>query len=895
MSLFFGGGNKAKPQYTGLAVQTSASDLPIPIAIGRNRLSPNLLDWVDFKATEVKQGKGGGKGMTTYNYSASIDMGLCWGPLDADAVIRMWKDKSQATEDETPTFIARMKGGGWTFFQGTVPQDPWGYMTTNHPDHALGYPGIVHAAMPNYELGQVNSLGQHNFELKGLLYGTGIGGAGNGDADPALAIELFLTDPGFGVGFNMDTIANIFSTVDAPTTGDGTFQTYCQAIGFAISPFMMEQKAAGEYVERWAKTCNTATVFNGYQIKFHPWGDEEITGNGVTYVPDFPVRYELDDRDFIFAPGEDPVKVSRANPADQKNSLDMVIKNRANEYNNLPVPWLDIGLADQYGPKPADAYDAPEVTEISMAEIMVALIGQRAAYIRNTFNFVLPIKYCLLEPMDVVQITDPQLGVAYVLLRSVEETEEDTLEIEAEEYVAAIATSPTNVGQGVTNTPQNTLVESGPVNPPILFEPPSSLTGGKAQIWAAVSGGDGTDYDPNWGGAVVWISTDDINYVRIGEVDGPARMGKLTAALASYGGSNPDTVHTLSVDLSMSQGELSDEASASDAASGQNLCYIEGTNREFLSFEVPTLDTTYNYDLTRLWRKLYGSTGPSHSTGDDFAFLDENIFKYDLPADYIGRTLYLKFQSLNIYDTNPQDLADVTAYSYDPAGHGYGTGTDGAPAITTSVSGSAGTTFSKVTWTQNSVNDNATGYQIWRATGSSQPFGSATLIATVPGSASEYVDTAVTGGQAYTYFVVPINVVGSGPNSSGVNLTPTAASVTTPYGFAFIRTPVANKNLAVFDSPLAWTIPASLTDSQATIVASTTAAAGAPSAQTDFDLQYPIGTSVGTIRFAASSLVATFIKASSSSISLGSPVYIVCPASLNGITGDITGSIIGTR
>jgi hypothetical protein len=98
-----------------------------------------------------------------------------------------------------------------------------------------------------------------------------------------------------------------------------------------------------------------------------------------------------------------------------------------------------------------------------------------------------------------------------------------------------------------------------------------------------------------------------------------------------------------------------------------------------------------------------------------------------------------------------------------------------------------------------------------------------------------------------------------------------------------------------FDSPLAYDLPSGLADCQATITNDGTTAAVAPVAQTDFDIQSPPGVSIGTMRFAAASLTATFIKASSTAIPLGQMLQIVCPANLNGMTGTVSGSIKGTR
>lgn len=900
MSFFFGGGQKAKPQFTGLQTQTSSSALPIPICWGQNRLAPNIIWQGDFKPHKHKQGKGGGKSMTTYTYTASFQLGLCWGEIHG--IVTVWKDQSKINYTTTGGSGSKTKRGGgggaglpvaFSFFLGTTPQAPWGYMTTAHPTEALGYSGIAHVDVSNYDLGQSNSLGQHSFEVQGLRWDTGLGGgAGAKDADPALIIEDFLTNNSFGVGFDMSVITGMYSTPAATTTGDSAFQTYCRAMGFALSPCLIAQNPAGDTIERWAMLCNTAVVWNGYSMKFHPYGPDTVTGNGVTYIPDFPVRYTLTDADFYYS-GDDPVKMNRTDPADAYNSLSMIIANRANDYNELPVPWRDQGLVDQYGLRKDENLEAKEITELSMAERVVGLIGQRRAYIRNTYEFTLPVKYCRLEPMDIVTLVDTQLGTFNVLIREISETEDDTLEITAEEYPSSISQPTANTSGTVSNTPKNTAVEPGPVNPPILFEPPSSLTGGAAQIWAAVSGGDGTTNDVNWGGAYVWISTDDIHYVQIGEIDANARMGKLSASLATYAGTNPDTAHTLSVNLAMSAGELASEASPTDAAAGQNLAYVDG---EFISFEVPTLTSTYAYNLTNLWRGMYGSTIGAHASASQFAFLDDAIFKYTLPADYIGKTLYLKFQSINMFDIMVEDLSTVTAYTITPSGGGFGTGAGGVPSMPTGLAGSASGNINRLTWTANSTNDNVTGYKVYRASGTGAAFGTASLIATTPAAATAYDDGAIGPGLGYTYFLVASNEIGDSNNTAGLDLTASASGTGQPFGFAYSwPTPIASKAIAWFDSPVAWTIPAGLTDSQATLTDAPSQTMAAPTAQTDFDIQSPPGTSIGTLRFAASATTGTFIKASASSIPLGQPVIIVAPANINGMQGLIYGSIKGTR
>lgn len=882
MSLLFGGGGaKQKPQFSGLSVQTSTSAIPITIGYGKNRSSFNIIWQGDFKTTKKKQKAGkGGPSQTTYTYSGSYIMALGWGV--ANGVTRVWKDQSKIT-DYTQL--------GFSFFSGTTPQSPWGFMTASHPTEALGYPGISYLAVANYDLGQSNSLPQHSFEVQWPLYNTQSGGTG--DADPAQIVQDFLINTSYGVGFNFSVFnqASIFSTAAAPTTGDNAYQTYCRAMGFGLSPVMASQEAAREALERWAKLTNTAIVWNGYEIKTVPYGSQEVTANGVHYLPNFPVRYSLSDADFIRGGDDDPIKFDRVDPADAKNGFTITISNRNNEYNELPVAWRDQGLVDQFGYKKADPMAAREVCEPAMAATIVALIGQRIAYVRNRFFFTVGPQYALIEPMDVLECVDPILGTFQVLVTGFDETDDDQYEVEAEEYYGAVTQAASSTVQSINSVPVNTAVVPASVNTPIIFEPPSSLQP-TPQVWAAVSGGDGTTFDPNWGGAFVWLSTDNITYNQIGTVESPARMGKLTAILPTFAGANPDLTSTLAVNLGMSGGQLND-ATTADAAAGLTVCYVDG---EFISYELATGTGTYTFNFTKLYRALHGSAVGAHAIGTLFARLDGSIFKYDLPAAYINKPLYLKFQSYNQYGAAVQDITTCTVYNFTPTGKGFGTGTDGKPATPTGFVGTAGAGFASLSWTANPVNDMVTGYEVWRAPGTGAAFGTAAKVATAAPTATSFQDTTAVPGTAYTFFLVAINKLGSSGNTAGQNVTPTDSTAPQPFGFAFQwPDPVVSKPIGYFDTPIAWSIPAGLANSQGSIGDSTTATALGPIAQTDFDIQSPPGTSIGTMRFAISAVTATFIKATASAIPLGQAVVIVAPASLNGLAGMVYGSIRGTR
>ena len=655
MSLFSGGGGASvKPQYTGIQVQTSSSSIAITSLWGANRLAPNIIWYGDFKAIKEKQkaGKGGGS-VTSYTYSASLIMALCQGSITA--INKVFKDNQ-----EKVTSIS-LAAAGYSVFLGNPGQSPWGYLSSKHPNEALSYSGIAYVAASNYELGASASTPQHSFEVFGRLYNTGILGT---DADPALVIDEFLTDPEIGTGFEESRLdrEQLFSTADAQTTGDGTFQTFCRAMGFAFSPFLSSQSEAREVLGRWLRLLHSVPVWTGYSLKIIPLLTESRTANGYTFNPNLSAAYVTSDFDFLGENSEVPLQSSRSNPEDSDNILKLTISNRANEYNDLPVEWKDQGLIDQYGPRVGDTIDGKEICNTAMAEQVVSLIGQWEAYNRNTHDFTLPPNFILLEPMDIIVLKDPVMGDIPVWVWDIDEQEDGELKILGKEVPPGYVS--TALAQAIESVPLDQLSDPGSVNTPVLFQPPLELTNGQVEVWAVVSGGDNAESNPYWGGCFVYISLDDTTYSLIGEVESPGRQGSLTEILPDYAGANPDTLNTAAVDIGRSAGTLESITSAEVAVSA-NLSLV---GNEIISFKTATLTAEGEYDLTSISRGLYDTSTEAHAAGERFARLDSDVFRYALPAEYVGKTLYLKFQSYNIWEVADQDLADCVAYTLIPEG-----------------------------------------------------------------------------------------------------------------------------------------------------------------------------------------------------------------------------------
>jgi fibronectin type 3 domain-containing protein len=649
---FFGNssGTATKPSYTGLQVQTSVAGLPIPLLWGTAKVAPNVIDYDDFvsiphtsqASSGGKSGGSGSSGSTTYTYQAMLALALCEGQIDGIATV--WADK-------TTTTIAAL---GLTVFNGSDTQAPWDYVVTHHPAKARSYQSTAYVANGSYDLGSSANLPSHQFETART---TGFNVGGLSDALPSLVVSDFLMNVRYGVGF------------PAASLGDLTaYGTYCQAMGIFFSPLQDSTESASSILDRWTKITNTAIVWSGGVLKFIPYGDTQVTGHGATFTPNITPVYDLTYDDLMPAGGDDPISISRNDPADAYNEIQVEIHDRALRYNPNPISYKDQSAIEAYGLRSNTGVTAHEIKDAAIGALIAQLMLQRGLYIRNTYSFRLGWQYSLLEPMDLVTLTDPGLNLNKTVVRitAIDEDQDGYFTITAEEFPAGVAHATAYPKQGFNAFAQNYGVAPGSANTPVIIEPGGGLTGGDPEVWIAASGSSA-----NWGGCNVWLSADNVEYKRVGTITAPARMGVTTGTFASH--VDPDASNSLGIDLSESGGVLLGGTGAD--ADGFRTLAIVGT--EIISFQTATLTGASLYTLgTYIRRGVYASTIVAHAAGEQFAWLgdaahiDPAIFRFALPASYIGQPLYVKLTSYNQFGNSEESLADVAAYAYSPSGAG---------------------------------------------------------------------------------------------------------------------------------------------------------------------------------------------------------------------------------
>ncbi|HFC8151357.1 TPA: phage tail protein [Neisseria meningitidis] len=625
----------AEERILSLQVQRSSQGLTLPVIYGRTRVAGNLVWYGDFvtiehKTTTRQGGKGGGgvkQVDISYTYEAAVMLALCEGEIQG--VGRIWRDKEKFDS------LAQLR---LTLMRGGDEQPLWTHLQqAKHQDQALNYSGTAYLCSPNYELTKSAQIYQHNFEVIGKL-----GYSGNiPDANPREIVLDLLTNQRYGCGFPSQNIGDT-----------DRYSNYCRAVGIFLSPAYTEQGEAQRNISELLEQTNSAAVFSQGRLKIIPYGDGSYSGNGAVYVADNKAVYDLSDDDFIVSGAQDPVKVERKTNADAFNQIQVEYLDRDNDYNVAIAEVKDQANIEQYGLRPQDAVKMHGICDAKVANHVAQLLLQRALYVRNEYEFKLGWKYCLLEPMDLVTLTDEGLGLDKTPVRiiEIEEDEEGVLTVKAEDFPMGAASATAYPTQPSLGYSADYNKSPGNAHAPVVFEAPLQLTGGEPQIWLATAGGD------MWGGAEVWVSTDGDSYTRVGAVNHKARFGSLTAALPN--GAVFDRTNTLGVEISAGQLTGGTEQDSRDLLT---LCYVDG---EFLAYANAELKGVGRYTLGNLTRGAYGSTINAHAAGSQFARIDDTLFRYTVPRNWIGRTVWVKLVSYNVFSGGIQDLAEVPAYSY---------------------------------------------------------------------------------------------------------------------------------------------------------------------------------------------------------------------------------------
>lgn len=622
-------------------LQTSAYGVTIPVVYGIARLSGNLIYFNDFKAianttTTRSGGKGGGvtQRNTKFTYTGTVMIAIAAGPITSFA--RLWQDKDILQLGSWST---------WTRNVGTYGQAAWAFLTSAHPTEAAPYSGICYAAKAGYDMGESGTLKNSSFEITGFVP---VNAGVNNNASPAAIIKHMLTDPYDGMGFPAAMLDDLTATSE--------FFKYTAAAGILFGVAYTEQSAAREHLSTLMAACNSDFVWSGGKLKIIPYADSNVSGSSTGTLYNFTANvtplYNLTDQDFLASGTEDPVKCSRKANSDAWNQVQVEWLDSSSDYNTTITEAKDQANIEQYGLRTADPIAMHFINTKATAQIVAQNILQTKLYLRNEYQFKLGWRYALLEPMDLVTLTDANLGLVQKTVRITKISEDDNgmLTVNAIEWPFGVATPAlyqTADGAGFSHDAQ---VAPGAVTTPTFFQPlpDSTLTG--LEVWCAVSSASA-----NWAGCTVWSSVDGTSYQLVQRLAGGSRYGTLTETM------DIGSAATCKVQLLGQGGQLL-AGSASSVAINEPLCWCEG---EFFAYQTATLTAANAYTLGTLKRGISFSGDKAHLNGLKFVRVDEAIARsVPLDVSLIGKTIYFKFTSYNIYGSAEEDLSTVTAYSY---------------------------------------------------------------------------------------------------------------------------------------------------------------------------------------------------------------------------------------
>jgi len=290
------------------------------------------------------------------------------------------------------------------------------------------------AAGRNVPTGTKSEVPALALELQGVMFGSAVP-----DVSPADIVYDVLTHTRRGVGWPSGRV----DAVTITGAGASSFRTYCDAAGFRFSMLVDSQRSALDILADILNATNSDAIWSGGALKIIPLGDQNIAApvyGAVAYVAPNAAQYNLTATDLL-----DPVQVRRREDVDCFNDYPVQYFDRFEAYQQNTVEDPDQTDVEKRG----GMWRGPTLAlpcifpDGSYPIALSRILAQRSLAIRNTYTFRLPWRYLLLEPTDVVTLTDTVLGLNLTPVRIVSMTEgsDFTWTVVAEDYPSGVAAS----------------------------------------------------------------------------------------------------------------------------------------------------------------------------------------------------------------------------------------------------------------------------------------------------------------------------------------------------------------------------------------------------------------------------------------------------------------------
>lgn len=606
---------------SNFTVTTAEYGSAVPEVFGTTRRSGNVIYYDDFTAHEHREshkaGKGGRKKTVTitYTYTVATILGLCEGPING--IGKVWVGKS--------VYDYPNDNIGLTCWTGTDTQQPWAYVQGKHPDKALPYKGLAYMAGV-VDLGDNATFPTYNFEIKGKLLSTG----DYTDANPADVIRYILDKTGLS-GVAIDGLDN--------------YRTYCRENDLLISSPMDDTNAreTREIINEIINLTNAYMFWSNDHYKIVVLDDQAHGG----WKPDTTIRYALTPDDLLPQSGAALVTYSRKDSSEVYNQYPVEFISRKNSYDKETVSYALSKDIAEHGVRQASTTKAHWFYTKERAVKLAEALARKAIYGRNQYTFKLDWAFCRLEVGDLVTLTDPSIGLDKQVVRisSVTEGTNGVLTFTAVSVPPMDVTAPQYDVHSQDRPYVDYNVTAPDTDTPVLIQPPADLTTNGLELWIGAKGkGD------LWGGCEVYASDDGTTYRSIGMITNTARIGTLATDVAK---------DATTLEVSSNGDFLS--GTAQDAERGNTLCWVDG---ECFSYQTATLLSNGHWQLSGCIRGQYFTTAAAHKSGVQFARMDSTLLKAPFTKSDVGKKIWLKFVSYNIFGAGNQDLSKVKAYQY---------------------------------------------------------------------------------------------------------------------------------------------------------------------------------------------------------------------------------------
>lgn len=456
-----------------IPIEAPASDYegPIPVVIGKTRITGKTI-WRGFS-------------LTTGAYQPVLQA-LCEGPI-AGVVTVFTQNQALSPFPSTSTLLTgtRPTQSAWTAVTGDAAQ--------------IGYPGIACAGhWPALSVGQATPT--YDYEVRGFLDATG----GTDDADAMQAIKLALYNGGplasasdgyWGAAFPFSVVTN--AGLDESNPAPSSADRYCAQSQSYISIALTEQRQALDVLNEMCQTVNCEPLWRSDgTLKIVPRADVQVG----TFTPCVSIRYAFGESDF--AKKVDPVSVRLGPESEAFNSCPVVFRERTptGALTDATMAYQNVTEADPdpvdvaiRGERPAPPVSLLGICRRDQAVRMSRILAQRQVRARQEIEFSVGWRFCRLEPLDLVTITDslfPFSSQPFQIRKISEDCATGEITITAQEWTAGVNSATAHT----TQSNEGATLQWGPdLTVPLL-------TGQAGELWPnGASEINGTDtVGPAW-------------------------------------------------------------------------------------------------------------------------------------------------------------------------------------------------------------------------------------------------------------------------------------------------------------------------------------------------------------------------------------------------------------